>query len=131
MLFKNNSLKNNVVVNNCEDSVKTTKKYLKNNFTPLSEETEKFIVENNRNIKDIINDLKIKFNINIHQKQIVNVMHKNKKNIKSFFKITPIIQEFILKKIKENCIFTSLELQNVLFNEFKMFGSKPKLGSNV
>ena len=47
-------------------------------------------------------------------------MHKNKKNIKSFFKITPIIQEFILKKIKENCIFTSLELQNVLFNEFKV-----------
>lgn len=46
-------------------------------------------------------------------------MHKHKKNIKSFFKITPIIEEFILKKIKEKCIFTSVELQNIVLTEFK------------
>ena len=64
-------------------------------YIVLSKDNELFIIEHKGNIKNIINDLNIKFKINIHEKQIVNVMHKHKKNINSFFKITPIIEEFV------------------------------------
>ena len=119
VLFNNNTNNDNFDNNKQKITPKITQKQLKNNFIVLSKDNEQFIIEHKGNIKNIINDLNIKFKINIHEKQIVNVMHKHKKNINSFFKITPIIEEFVLKKIKEKCIFTSAELQNIVFNEFK------------
>jgi len=115
----NNNYDNKVNIKKIKNKI-ISKKNLKNNFIKLSEENEKFIFQNqNIKISEIIKDFKNKFNIDIHEKQVVNVMYKNKKQIKSFFKMTPIIEEFLLKKINEKCIYTCIELKNEIFNEFK------------
>jgi len=87
----------------------------------LTEEHEKFIIENSENkIKDIQINLKKKFNVEIHEKQVVNVMHKYRKKTISFYKITPEIEKFIKNKIKEKCIFTCAELTDLVLKEFKL-----------
>ena len=40
-----------------------------------------------------------KFNLDISQKQIVDIVHKNKTSIKSFYKSSPHLIEYIKKSI--------------------------------
>ena len=88
-----------------KDNVKIKKDNKK--FLEITNEQRLFILNNkNENIKKINNLFFNEFNINIHQKQIVNIMSENKIEIKSFFKSSPAIIKFILKSVDENKIYT-------------------------
>ena len=58
------------------------------------------------------------FKINIHQKQIVNLMNEHKIKIKSFFKSSPEIIEFILKSIRDNKIYTVKQIKDLILTEY-------------
>lgn len=93
----------------------------KNIFIKLTQENEKFIVDNcEKQIKKIIEEFNKKFNINIHEKQLVNILHKYRKKTISFYKKTPEIVEFIIKKIKENSIYTIVNIYDIIVEEFKI-----------
>ncbi len=86
----------------------------------ITEEQKLFILDNkNENIKKIIDLFKNKFNINIHQKQIVDIMNINKIGIKSFFKSSPTIINHILKLVDDNKIYTVKQIKQLIFDEFK------------
>ena len=93
----------------------------KNIFIKLTQEKEKFIVDNcEKQIKKIIEEFNKKFNINIHEKQVVNILHKYRKKTISFYKKTPEIVEFIIKKIKDNSIYTIENIYDMIVKEFKI-----------
>jgi transposase len=76
--------------NNTETNKEDKHNILKKEVLQLTEEHEKFIIENSENkIKDIQINLKKKFNVEIHEKQVVNMMHKYRKKTISFYKVTP------------------------------------------
>ena len=84
--------KNNVDIKS-ENNQKNLKK---ENNVELTEEYEKFIIDNAENkIKDIKMKFNKEFNEIIHEKQIVNILHKYRKKTISFFKISPEIEKFI------------------------------------
>jgi len=102
-----------------KDNVKIKKKD-NNKFLEITNEQRLFILNNkNENIKKINNLFFNEFNINIHQKQIVNIMNENKIEIKSFFKSSPAIIKFILKSIDDNKINTVKKIKQLIFDEFK------------
>jgi transposase len=109
--------KNNVDIKS-ENNQKNLKK---ENNVELTEEYEKFIIDNAENkIKDIKMKFNKEFNEIIHEKQIVNILHKYRKKTISFFKISPEIEKFIKEKIKEKSIYTSNELSELILKEFKI-----------
>ncbi len=73
-----------------------------------------------KQIKKIIEEFIKKFNTNIHEKQVVGILHKYKKSTKSFYKKTPEIVEFIIKKIKEHSIYTIKKLKELIVKEYKL-----------
>ena len=90
-------------------------------FIKLAIENEKFLVDNcEKQIKTLIKEFINKFNIIIHEKQVVNVLHKHRKKTSSFYKRTPELVEYIIKKIKENSIYTIENIKDLIVNEFKL-----------
>ncbi len=118
ILHKNN-IKHKNILN--FDLYEENKKYKKKDyFIEISKEQTDFILNNkNEKIKIIIDLFFERFNIYIHQKQIVNIMNKNKIEIKSFFKSSPTIIDFILKFIDKNKTHTVRHIKEIVFNEFK------------
>ena len=90
-------------------------------FMKLSVENEKFIVEHHEEeIKIIIKEFINKFNITIHEKQVVNILQKYRKKTKSFYKKTPELVEYIIKKIKEHSIYTIQNIKELIIKEFQL-----------
>ena len=88
-------------------------------FIKLSVENEKFIVEHHKEeIKIIIKEFINKFNINIHEKQVVNILQKYRKKTKSFYKKTPELVEYIIKKTKVHIIYTIQNIKELIIKEF-------------
>ena len=117
--------KNNIKHKNIKkfDPYDDNKKNKKNNtkFIQLNEEQTKFILNNkNEKIKRIIYLFHDEFKINIHQKQIIDIMNINKIEIKSFFKSSPTIVQYITKFVDENKINTVKQIKESIFNEFKI-----------
>jgi transposase len=108
-------IKNNKEINFKPSTIK------KNKIINLTEQNEKFINDNsNIKIKEIQKEFYNKFNLKVHEKQIVNVLHKNRKIVSSFYKRTQILEEYIIEKIKEKSIYTIAELKEKIKNEFKI-----------
>ena len=102
-----------------KDNIKNEKKNTK--FLEINDEQIQFILNNkNEKIKRIIKIFFDKFKINIHQKQIVDIMNKNKIEIKSFFKSSPTIINYILKSIDENKINTVNKIKQSIFTDYKI-----------
>ena len=113
--LKHKNIKKNDFYKNKTKTKKDNVKFLK-----ITEEQKLFILNNkNENIKKIIDLFFNKFNINIHQKQIVNIMNINKIEIKSFFKSSPTIVNYILKLVDDNKIYTVKKIKQLIFDEFK------------
>ena len=96
--------KNNIKHKNVKpiDVYKENKNYKKQQkvFININQENTKFILNNkDKNSNDIKNLFIKKFNSNISQKQIVDIVHKNKTSIKSFYKSSPHLIEYIKKSI--------------------------------
>jgi len=117
--------KNNIKHKNIKsvDIYKENKNYKKKNlqFNVISNEQNNFILDNkDKTIKNIIKLFFEKYKINIHQKQIVDLLHQNKSVIKSFFKSSPSLVNFIIKTIDNNKIFTVKEIKELIFKEYKL-----------
>ena len=94
---------------------------LNNTFNNISKEVELFIINNKHNsIKTISDDIYKEFNIILSKKDIIGIFQKNKIEKKSFFKITPFINNYVIDKIKKNPIFTAKDIINDLFTEIKI-----------
>lgn len=126
ILLNNKAIKN-VIYNNKNNLLNNIDKInvnpvlkKKDVFIKLSQENEKFIVDNCEKQIKIIEEFIKKFNTNIHEKQVVNILHKYKKSTKSFYKKTPEIVEFIIKKIKEHSIYTIKKLKELIVKEYKL-----------
>jgi len=120
-IFHKNNIKHKNVkhVDFYKDNIKNKKDNTK--ILEINDEQTQFILKNkNENIKKIIKLFFDKFEINIHQKQIVDIMNKNKIEIKSFFKSSPTIVKYILKSIDENKINTVNKIKLLIFGEFKI-----------
>ena len=120
IFHKNNIKHKNIIKIDLQNENKINKK---NNiiFIQINEEQTQFILNNkNVQIKKIIDLFFDKFKININQKQIVDIMNKNKIEIKSFFKSSPTIIQFILKSVDENKINTVKQIKDSIFTEFKI-----------
>jgi len=117
--------KNNIKHKNIKniDIYDENKKYKKKNFkfNVLNDEHKTFILDNKtKSIKDIIDLFYDNYKIIIHQKQIIDIMHQNKIVIKSFFKSSPTIVNFIIKTMNDNKITTVKELKELIFKEFEL-----------
>jgi hypothetical protein len=120
ILFKNNIKHKNIKNIDVYDENKKNKK---NNieFIILNEEQINFILDNKTKlIKDIINLVFEKYKIKIHQKQIIDIMHQNKLVVKSFFKSSPSLVNFIIKSMENNKILTVKEIKELIYKEFKL-----------
>lgn len=120
-IFHKNNIKHKNVkqVDFYKDNIKNKKNNIK--FIEITDEQTLFILKNKKeNIKKNIDLFFNEFKINIHQKQIVDIMNKNKIEIKSFFKSSPTIIKFILKSVDENKIKTVKEIKQSIFTEFKI-----------
>ena len=108
ILFKNNIKHKNI------KNIDVYNENKKNNieFIILNEEQINFILDNETKlIKDIINLVFEKYKIKIHQKQIIDIMHQHKLVVKSFFKSSPSLVNFIIKSMENNKILTVYELE--------------------
>lgn len=93
----------------------------KNVFIELTNEHEKFIIDNcEKEIKVLVKEFINKFNVSIHEKQVVDILYKNKKKVKSFYKKTPEIINYIMKTIKENSIITAQNIKNKILKELNV-----------
>ena len=62
--------------------------------------------------------------MNFHTKQIIFILHKNKLNIKSYYKISLHIEKFIIKCVTNNPIVTAQDIKQLIKNEFNIDISK-------
>ena len=77
---------NTFVKNNCID----------NNIIIITNEIESYIINNKENsIKLIMNNVNLNFNIKCTKKDIIGILQKNKIHKKSFYKITPFVDNYI------------------------------------
>lgn len=120
ILFKNNIKYKNIKAIDFHLENRFLKKNIQNNKDyRFNEEHINFILKNkNEDIKNIIKLFYNQFKINIHQKQIVNLMNEHKIKIKSFFKSSPKIVEFILKSINDNKIYTVKQIKDLISTEY-------------
>ena len=120
ILHKNNIKHKNIKSIDIYEENKNNKKQ-NFKFIVLNEEQINFILDNkNKLIKDIINLFNDKYKINIHQKQIIDIMHQNKTVIKSFFKSSPFLVNYIIKTMENNKILTVKEIKELILKEFKL-----------
>lgn len=121
IFYKNNIKHKNIKkIDFYKDNLKNKQKNNKK-FIEINNEQKQFILNNkNENIKKIIKLFYTQFKINIHQRQIVNIMNENKFEIKSFFKSSPIIINFILKSIDNNKTITIKQIKKLILDEFKI-----------
>jgi len=118
MVCNNLKMKN---FNNIDISKLIKNDCLNNTFNNISKEVELFIINNKHNsIKTISDDIYKEFNIILSKKDIIGIFQKNKIEKKSFFKITPFINNYVIDKIKKNPIFTAKDIINDLFTEIKI-----------
>ena len=90
-------------------------------FINLNQEHIDFILKNkDKNSNDILNLFKKNFNLDISQKQIIDVMYKNKISIKSFYKSSPYLIEHIKKYINNNHISTINDVKENIKKEFNL-----------
>jgi len=87
----------------------------------IDKEIENFIINNKHNsVKTIIEDIKLEFNIILNKKDIISIFQKNNIDKKSFYKITPFINDYVINKIKNNCILTAKNITDDLFKDNKI-----------
>lgn len=121
IFYKNNIKHKNIKKIDPYNENKKNEKKNNSKFIKLNEEQTKFILNNkNEKIKKNIDLFFDKFKINIHQKQIVDIMNINKFEIKSFFKSSPTIVKYITKFVDENKIDTVKQIKESIFKEFKI-----------
>ena len=102
---------NEFVKNNC----------INNDKIIITNEMEKFIINNKNNIiKSITDDLNLKFNIKATNKDIVSILQKNKIYKKSFYKITSFVDNYVYEKIKNNNTLTAKVIINNLHTEYNI-----------
>ena len=120
ILFKNNIKHKNIKnIDVCDENKKNKKNNIE--FIILNEEQINFILDNKTKlIKDIVNLVFEKYKIKIHQKQIIDIMHQNKLVVKSFFKSSPSLVNFIIKSMENNKILTVKEIKELIYKEFKL-----------
>jgi len=109
------------------DVYKENKNYKKQQkvFININQENIDYILSNkDKNSNDIQNLFIKKFNLDISQKQIVDVMHKNKTSIKSFYKSSPHLIEYITKYITSNHITTIKDIKINIKKEFNLVVSE-------
>ena len=93
----------------------------KSKYIEISNENEKFIIENSLNpIKEIVKEFNKKYSLNIHEKQVVNILYKNKKKTQSFYKKTPEIINYIIKQIQKESIITINKIKHQIKNEYNL-----------
>ena len=122
ILYKNDIKHKNIKPINFYEENKKIKKQnkIKNNFIVVNQEQQTFIINiQDKNPKEIIKLFNTKYNIFINERQVVDIMNKNKIGIKSFFKSSPTIINFILNAIDKNKISTVKQIKDLIFNEFK------------
>lgn len=116
-IFLNSKIINYVIKNNKNKKINDIQ-IKKTNFIILSKEQINFIKENSKNkTKEIKSDFIKKFNIHIHEKQIVDVLYEHKQKVLSFYKKTPKMIEYIIGSIKENRIITAKDLKSNILKE--------------
>ena len=87
----------------------------------IDKEVENFIVNNKHNsVKTIIDDIKLEFNIIFHKTDIIGIFQKHKIDKKSFYKITPFVNDYIINKIKNNPILTAKNIIDDLYTDNKI-----------
>jgi transposase len=119
VLYKNNIKHKNIKSIDIYNENKKYKKQ-KKEFILTNDEQINFILNNkNEKSKNIVKLFNDKYKTCIHEKQIVDIMNKNKIEIKSFFKSSPSIINFILKSIDEDKTNTVKQIKDLIFNEFK------------
>jgi hypothetical protein len=123
ILFKNDIKHKNIKIINFYEENKKIKKQnkIKNNFIALDKDQLSFIISiKDKSPKEIIQLFNSKYNIFINERQIVDIMNKNKISVKSFFKSSPTIVSFILKTIEESKINTIEQIKDLIKKEFKI-----------
>jgi hypothetical protein len=119
ILYKNNIKYKNIKPVDIYNENKKYKKQ-KKEFILINDEQSNFILDNkNEKPKNIVKLFNDKYKTCIHEKQIVDIMNKNKIETKSFFKSSPSIINFILKSIDEDKTNTVKQIKDLIFNEFK------------
>jgi len=119
----NNDNNNNIINNNDNNDVTIINKMpLKNPiFIKLNQENETFILDNSdKQTKKIKYLFYEKFKIDIHEKQIINILHKNKKKSNSFYKISLEIENFINECFKKNCLYRIDDIKKLIFTNYKL-----------
>jgi len=120
ILGKNNLKHKNIKNFNIYNENKKDKK-LNITFNPINNEQEEFILKNkNLEIKKIIEMFIENYNFVIHQKQIVEIMNKNKIGVKSFFKSSDTLNNFIIKTVNDNKTITVKQIKKMVFNDYKI-----------
>ena len=120
ILYKNNIKHKNIKP---IDIYNENKKYKKQQkvFINIDQEHIDFILNNkDKNSNNIKNLFKNKFNLDISQKQIIDLMHKNKTSIKSFFKSSPHLIKYIKNFINSNHISTITDIKENIKKEFNL-----------
>jgi len=122
VLHKHNINHKNIKKYDFFTDYQSDKKKLKkdNKLIKLNEEQKKFIIDNTEeDAKKTCSLFYTQFKINIHQKQVVHVKTENKLKIKSYFKSSPAIVNFILDTIIKKRTSTVKEIRELVLTEFK------------
>ena len=94
ILYKNDIKHKNIKPINFYEENKKIKKQnkIKNNFIVVNQEQQTFIINiQDKNPKEIIKLFNTKYNIFISERQVVDIINKNKIGVKSFFKSSPTV----------------------------------------
>ena len=113
--------------NNSDLKIIKSKSKFNNEIFVIPLYIETYIIDNITKYNDIKSlTLKInnEFNMNFHTKQIIFILHKNKLNIKSYYKISLHIEKFIIKCVTNNPIVTAQDIKQLIKNEFNIDISK-------
>ena len=90
-------------------------------FIELNKDNETFILDNNdKKTKEIKYLFYEKFKKNIHEKEIINILHKNKKKSNSFYKISSEIEKFIDDCVKKNCLYRINDIKKLIFTNYNL-----------
>lgn len=113
--------KNNIKHKNIKPIDFYKEKKINNKILKLDEEQTKFILTNKdfkvKEINKLFND---KYNIEIHDKQILDIMHKNRIKTNSYYKLSDTIVQFIIDYVKKNIISTANDIKILVLKEFKI-----------
>ena len=116
VLYKNNIKHKNIKSFNLYNENKNEIKFIELNCDEIN-----FILSNKElKIKEIIKLFFDKYKINIHGKQLIDIMHKNKIKTTSYYKLSETMSKFIIDNVKKIKIITANDIKLMVLNEFKI-----------